>query len=405
MAKVDLAGGPNRPVIVRYAVAVVSVAAALISSHWLKIYLVTAPVSLFICAVMLSAWFGGLRPGLLATLLSVLAFKYYFVAPVHSLALDLEEIPRLLVFALSALFVGLLSAAQRSATESLMYARDDLDRTLHDLQRTNEALQAENAERIRADEALRSAQADLTRVARLTTMGELAASIAHEVNQPLMAVVTNADACLSWLKNDTQNNRPDLDEARQAAERVVRAGHRAGDIIRTIRALARKSSPEMTQFDINDAITEVLTLAHGELRRHEVSLETEFCACLEPVVGDRGQLQQVVLNLIVNGIEAISGVMHGPRMLRISSQRDEPGNVLITVADTGMGLDATKVDRIFDPFFTTKPEGMGMGLSICRSIVEAHGGRLWASPNSPQGSVFQFAVPVAANRIAHASDG
>jgi C4-dicarboxylate-specific signal transduction histidine kinase len=273
--------------------------------------------------------------------------------------------------------------------------------TVQELKRTNQALQAENAERIQADEALRNAQADLARVARLTTMGELTASIAHEVNQPLMAVVTNADTCLRWLTKDP----PDLREAREAAERIVGAGHRAGDIIRTIRVLARKSTPEMTRFDVNSTIRDVLTLTRGELQRHDVSLETELSAGLEPVLGDRGQMQQVVLNLIVNGIEAMTADTHHPRVLRMSSRTAGPGNVLIAVADTGTGLDPTKVDYIFDAFFTTKPDGMGMGLSICRSIIETHGGRLWASPNSPRGSVFQFTVPAAANGILNDSTG
>jgi C4-dicarboxylate-specific signal transduction histidine kinase len=391
----------NFPVVAEYAVAVGSVAAALISSQFLEVYAVTAPVSLFLCAVMFSAWFGRFGPGLFAATLSILAFKYYYAPPLHTLAVDVKEIPRIFVFGLSALFAGLLSAAQRSATESLKRARDDLDRSVHELKRSNEALHAENAERIRGEEALRNAQADLARAARLTTMGELAASIAHEVNQPLMAIVTNADTSLRWLAQDP----PDLDEARQAAERIVRAGHRAGDIIRTIHALARKSTPEMTRFDVNAAIADVLTLTRGELRRHDLLLETELAADLEPVLGDRGQMQQVILNLIVNGIEAMTAGMHRPRMLRVSSEMAGPGNVLIAVADTGMGLDPTKADHIFDTFFTTKPEGMGMGLAICRSIVETHGGRLWASPNSPRGSIFQFTVPVATNGLLNDSSG
>jgi PAS domain S-box-containing protein len=250
-------------------------------------------------------------------------------------------------------------------------------------------------ERKRGEEALRNAQADLTRVARLTTMGELAASIAHEINQPLAAMITNGDACLRWLAND----RPNLDEARQAAERIVRDGHRSVDIIRSVRALAGKSGPEMTQLDINDAIREVLALTRSELHRHDVSLETAFSGGLEPVMGDRVQLQQVILNLIMNGIEAMSAVMHEPRVLRVRSQIDGPGDLLIAVEDSGPGLAPETMDRLFDPFFTTKPSGMGMGLSICRSIVDAPGGRLWASPQSPRGAAFQFTVPTAAKRV------
>jgi len=244
-----------------------------------------------------------------------------------------------------------------------------------------------------AEDALRVAQSELAHVSRLTTMGGFAASIAHEVNQPLMAVVTNADTCLRWLAQDL----PDLDEARQAAERTVNAGHRAADIIKTIRALARKSTAEMTRFDINSAITDILTLARGELQRHDILLETDFSAGVQPIMGDRVQLQQVILNLIRNGVEAMSTVTLRRRVLQVSSQIDERGDVVIAVTDTGTGLDPTKKERIFDAFFTTKPEGMGLGLSICRSIVETHGGRLWASPNLTQGSTFQFTVPAAAD--------
>ncbi|MBV8133844.1 MAG: PAS domain S-box protein [Alphaproteobacteria bacterium] len=245
-----------------------------------------------------------------------------------------------------------------------------------------------------AEDALRLAQSELARVSRLTTMGGFAASIAHEVNQPLMAIVTNAETCLRWLETDPA----DLDEARQAAERIVGNGHRAAAILRSIRGLARKSEPEMTQFDINDGISDVLVLIRGELHRHNVVLETELLPDLPTIMGDRVQLQQVILNLISNGIEAMSAVTLRPRMLRVSSQSDQQRDVTIAVADTGTGLDPTKMESIFDAFFTTKPEGMGMGLSICRSIVEAHGGRLWALPNVPYGSVFRFTVPVMVER-------
>jgi C4-dicarboxylate-specific signal transduction histidine kinase len=225
-------------------------------------------------------------------------------------------------------------------------------------------------------------------------MGELAASIAHEINQPLTGLVSSANACLRWLAND----QPKLDDVRRAVERIVRDGHRAGDIIRGLRTLAGKSGPEMTQLDINDAIREVLILMRSELNQHDVWLETALSGGLEPIMGDRIQLQQVILNLLMNGIEAMSAVMRERRMLRVSSQFDGAGDLLITVEDAGPGLAPETRDRLFDPFFTTKPEGMGIGLSICRSIVDAHGGRLWASPRSPRGAVFQFTVPTAAKR-------
>jgi C4-dicarboxylate-specific signal transduction histidine kinase len=220
-------------------------------------------------------------------------------------------------------------------------------------------------------------------------MGQLTASIAHEINQPLAAIITNADACLLWLEAD----QPDLEEARQAATRIVRNGHRAGDIIKSVRALTRKSAPEMVSIDINDLIREVIVLMGAEFRRHSIRVETALPSNLNSVIGDRVQLQQVVLNLIMNGIEAMSESMQGQRQLHVRSANDQSGRVRVAVEDSGPGLDPARADQLFEAFFTTKPEGMGMGLSICRSIIDAHGGQLWASPNLPNGAVFQFTLP------------
>jgi signal transduction histidine kinase len=231
------------------------------------------------------------------------------------------------------------------------------------------AISLEN-DRLNTD--LRHAQADLLHAARLTTMGELVASVAHEVNQPLMAIATNAAACLQWLTNE----RLDVDQARQAAERVIRNSYHAGDVIKSIYALARKSPPEMTQFEMNGAIGEILELLRAQLRRHDISLETVLRADLPPVMGDRVQLQQVILNLIMNGIEAMSAIVDRPRRLRVNSRFEGTDGVLVAVEDSGPGLDPMAVDRIFDPLFSTKPGGLGLGLSICRSVLTAHGGRV-----------------------------
>jgi PAS domain S-box-containing protein len=244
-------------------------------------------------------------------------------------------------------------------------------------------------ERRRAEEALRNAQAELIRVARLTTMGELLASIAHEINQPLAAVATSGGACLRWLNRD----QPDLDAARDAVSRVVREAHRAGDVIRSLRTLTKKSGPQLTTLDIHDAIEEVLALTRGELHRHGVVLHTDLSAGGRPVLGDKVQLQQVLLNLIMNGIQAMGAVTDRRRELTVSVALAEPGRVQVAVEDTGPGLDPAIAQRIFEPFFTTKSDGLGMGLSICRSIIEAHGGQLWVSPNVPYGTVFRFTVP------------
>jgi signal transduction histidine kinase len=223
-------------------------------------------------------------------------------------------------------------------------------------------------------------------------MGELAASIAHEINQPLGAIVTNANASLRWLNRD----KPDLDEAREATARIVRDGMRAGDVIRGLRALAKKTGPDLASLDINDALQEVLALTRSERQRHGVALRTELSAGDPAVRGDRVQLQQVMLNLIMNGLEAMSAVTDRPKVLTISSELSEADGVLVTVEDTGTGIDPTILERVFDPFYTTKPGGMGMGLPICRSIIEAHGGRFWASARAPHGTAFHFTVPAAA---------
>jgi C4-dicarboxylate-specific signal transduction histidine kinase len=244
-------------------------------------------------------------------------------------------------------------------------------------------------ERRRADEALRNAQAELERVARLTTMGELTASIAHEINQPLAAIVSQGGAGLRWLNRES----PELAEARDAFARVVSEGQRAADVIRGLRSLARKSGPHLTTLDIDDTIREVLSLANGEMQRHGVALRTDLTIDEQRVVGDRVQLQQVLLNLILNGIDAMKAVTDRARELGVSSALAGQGGVVISIEDSGPGLDPAIAQRIFEPFVTTKPEGLGMGLSICRSIIDAHGGRLWVSPGAPYGTRFHFTVP------------
>jgi len=372
----------------RYGVAVLSVAAAVIVGLWPPLHLQRATVSLFLCSVMFSAWFGGIGPALLAISLSVLAFDYYYLLPVYSLALKIEEIPRLIMFALSALFVGSLSAAQRRVVESLRRTRDGLDRTVQELELSNEALHTENAERKRAEEALREAQVELAYVSRLTTLGEMTASIAHETNQPLAAVVTNGSACLRWLAGES----PNLDEAREAARRVVRDGNRASEVIARIRALLQKTDTQQLPLDINQTVQEVVSLVQNEVERKGATLRLELARDLPLVSGDRVQLQQVILNLVMNGTEAMAAVNDRSRELFICSSQDESANVQVAVRDCGMGIVPENMDKIFNAFYTTKSQGMGMGLAISRSIVESHGGRLWAAPNDGPGVTFQFTL-------------
>ena len=248
----------------------------------------------------------------------------------------------------------------------------------------------DTTERKRSEEALREAQAELARVARATTMGELTASIAHEVNQPLAAVVTNANACLRWLNART----PDLDEARTAAQRIVRDGNRASDVIARIRGFLTKGEPVTVQLDANDVVREIIMLTQGEVLRRDASLLTELADGLPAVSADRVQLQQVLLNLMMNALDAMSAVTDRPRVLRIRTSTYESAAILVAFQDSGVGLNPEQMERLFEAFYTTKPEGMGMGLSISRSIVEMHGGRLWATPNDGPGATFQFTLPI-----------
>jgi PAS domain S-box-containing protein len=241
-----------------------------------------------------------------------------------------------------------------------------------------------------AEEALRNAQAELAHVTRVTTLGEMTASIAHEINQPLTAVVANAEACLRWLDRGT----PDLDEARRSVEWIIEAGNRVSEVIRRVRALANKTDIERVPLDLNDVVKEVIALVQGELISHLVSSRMELAPALPMILGDRVQLQQVIINLVMNGIEAMQSVTDRPRELVIRSGQDETHRVLVSVTDSGVGICAKDADRLFNAFFTTKSSGMGMGLSICRSIVEAHGGRLSASCNEGPGATFQFVLPL-----------
>ena len=379
----------NPPAGVKYAVTLVSVASAVIIAWVLwHFWHSEAFASVFFCAIIFGAWFGGFRQGLLGVTFSALAFDYFFLSPIYSLAAKPGEIPRLVIFTVSALFVGSLSAAQRSATESLERARDDLKGIVQELQRSNEALQAESLERKHAEEALREAQADLARVSRVTTMGELTASLAHEVNQPIAAAVTNANTCLRWLTRE----HPDVEEARAAAIRIVKDATRAAEIISRIRLLFKKGTPQRELVDISEVVREMIVLLRGEASRHNILVGTELAADIPQIMGDRVQLQQLLMNLMLNGIEAMKDV-DGKRELVIRSQGAENGEVLVSVNDTGVGLPVQQADHIFKAFFTTKLQGTGMGLSISQSIVESHGGRLWAAGNPPRGASFHFTLP------------
>ena len=479
----------KRPVILSYTVPVLTVGATIVVARWLDLYLNAAPVSLFICAVMFSAWSGGFGPGLLATVLSILAFQYYFVPPIYSFAVETAEIPRAVVFALAAFFVGSLSAGQRSATEALReseqrfrdYAETASDwfwetgpdhsftrvpervttlgvdpagrvgATVRDFATDVEeepekwrlhlaTLEAHRPFRhfryriaaadgsvvyiaasgkpvfdadgrflgyrcvssdvtaaVRAEQVektLHKTRAELAHVTRVTTLGEVTASFAHEVNQPLAAIVNNANACLALLPSGTHA----LDEVRDALGDIVGDAERASAVIQRVRALATRSPAEKVPLRLEDVVEDVVALTASESAVRRVTVRTEVAADLPVVSGDRVELQQVLLNLVVNGMDAMGTVHEQGRLLVIRGRPDMQDGSLaatISVQDHGIGLNAAQMDRIFEAFYTTKPHGMGMGLAISRSIIEIHGGRLWADPNQGPGATFSFSVPAA----------
>jgi C4-dicarboxylate-specific signal transduction histidine kinase len=262
--------------------------------------------------------------------------------------------------------------------------KDERGRPIATLETNNDITAAK-----RAEEALHEARAELAHVTRMTTLGELTASIAHEVNQPLTGVVTNGAASLRWLNREV----PPLDEVRGSVESMISDAKRASDVIQRVRALSKKADPEKAELHINDVIHDVVRLVQHEVLGHGASLRLELVPALPSVLGDRIQLQQVIINLVINGIQAMDSIAEHPRELLIRSQQNEEGQVLVAVKDSGIGINPEHAIRLFNAFFTTKPSGMGMGLSICRSIIEVHGGRVWASDNQGSGATFQFTLP------------
>ncbi len=376
-----------------FGLAIALVAGALGLTLFLQNVVSTAGYLFFYTAVVASAWFGGKRSGWLAVILSTLAVAYFFMPPIYSFKVNRESWPIFVEFAASSTVVSWFSTWRKQAETALRQARDELQMRVEErtaeLKQANEQLMAEMAERRRAEEAYREAQAELARVTRISALGALAASISHEVNQPLAAVVTNADACMMWLSGEP----PNLAEARSAVECIAQEGTRASEVVRHIRAMFTKATPERARVQVNELIREVGVLMEPEAARNQVALHTDLAADLPAATGDRIQLQQVIVNLILNGIEAMSAVHDRPRSLLIRSQVYDSDEVLVSVRDSGIGIDPKNDRRIFDAFFTTKAQGMGMGLSISHSIIEAHGGRLWAGANADHGATFHFTLP------------
>ena len=348
----------------------------------------------FSVAVILSTWFGRAGAGWLAVVYSTLAVMYYFTPPLRSFAVRSSELPFFLTFVACEVGVTQLIGWRRRVEDSLRRSRDELEARVAErtaeLKNANEALMKQMEEQKRTEETLQVTRTELTRVARITTIGELTASIAHEVNQPLAAVVANADACVAWLSRE----HPDLGEARAAAERATQGATRAAEVIARIRSLINKATPEKSRLQINQVIEQTIALAEGQASRNNVLIELELSQDLPHVLGDGIQLQQVILNLLMNGIEAMTSVTDRPRALVIRSEPQTGAQIQVSVEDSGIGVSAEVMGRLFEPFFTTRSKGMGMGLPISRSIIEAHGGRLWAESNGAGGAIFRFTLPI-----------
>jgi C4-dicarboxylate-specific signal transduction histidine kinase len=376
-----------------YGLAIALVSVALILSLVLRVPFGNPFWFFFSVAVIASTWFGGRGPGWVAVGLSTVAVLYYFIPPIDSFAVKPQDVPFFLTFVACESIANWLISWQKRAEESLRQARDELevrvDERTAELKSANEALLAQMAEQRRTEEALQRTRTELARVVRITTIGELTASIAHEVNQPLAAVVANADACVAWLAPES----PNLFEARAAAERTIQGATRASEVIVRIRSLINKTAPERAQVQLNEVVKETIALTERQASRNNISVVTELSPGLPIVLGDRIQLQQVILNLMLNGIESMSAISNRSRRLLIRSRVQEDDQVCISVEDNGIGVSAENMLRLFEPFFTTRSQGIGMGLAISRSIIEAHGGRLWAESAVDQGSVFQFTLP------------
>ncbi|HEX5421897.1 MAG TPA: ATP-binding protein [Gammaproteobacteria bacterium] len=339
----------------------------------------------FYAAVVGGAWFG-LGPGVLAFALSALAAADFWTPEWFNLDIRPADLPSFIAFVLFAL-MSLAWGFQRRRTQYALEAT--VQQRTADLVKANAALQAEMAqreaaqkERARTERALREAEVELARTLRLATMAELAATIAHEINQPLAAITANGSACLRSLGR----NPPMLDTAREAAACIVADGHRAGDVIARIRALFNKEPPCEQLLDLNDVIRRVLELSRGAIERQQVALRTELAQPAAMVMADPVQLQQVLVNLVNNALEAMEGGGLRPRVLDVRSEIERGEAVAVTVEDTGSGLDPEQVSHVFDSFYTTKAGGIGLGLAISRSIVEAHGGTMWAEPAADGGA-------------------
>ena len=374
-----------------YAPAVALVAGALLLTLILQ-HVQQKPPSLFLfyVAIVGAAWIGGRGPGLLAAALSGPAGLYFNTGALHGYVLSVDSVILSASFLTCAVAGGALNAWRLSNAEGLRKSHRALEIKALELQYANERLRAQIANREHAERALRETQSELMRIERLTTMGQLTASIAHEVKQPLTAIIANASSCARWLDRAT----PDIAEARAAALRIVRDGERANEVIGHIRALTRRGAAQHSDLNVGDAIASVLALTANELEANGVRVRVCLPPSMPPIKGDRIQLQQLFLNLIMNAIEAMAQMPVAARSLSVQGRTDAD-QITLTIADSGCGLAPDVARNLFQAFTTNKPNGMGLGLSICRTIVETHGGTIEAGPAAAcRGAAFTIALPL-----------
>lgn len=352
------------------------------------VYTQRPPLFWFFAAVAAAAWLGGRGPGLLAAGVSLPFGLYFYATARPDRGLHGRDILLLVFFGLCAFLGGALYARRREAEDRLHTAHRQLQAKAAELQRTNDALVAEMAERRRTEAALETTRNNLACAQRLTAMAEMAATVAHEINQPLTAMRTNADTCVRWLSAP----EPDLGEALAAAQRASHQADRASQVVTRIRAMVKTALSPPVAVSVRTSLDEVLSLLRAEIEKLAVNVHIDLASDLPPIRGDRIQFQQVFANLVTNSLESLSQICDRPRQIWITATSSS-GSVAITVRDNGPGFADGIHERLFDSFVTTKSGGMGMGLSICRTIVEAHGGTLTAIPSSPSGAQFTITLP------------
>jgi C4-dicarboxylate-specific signal transduction histidine kinase len=373
----------------RYGLVLVFVVAAYLTAILLEAGTGKFTAFPFYAAVVAGAWLG-VGPGLLSFALSSVVAADFWTPSRYSLHIETVDLPSFAAFVVFALMSLAWSMQRRRAQHAL--ERTVQERTA-ELVQANAALKAEMVEREATERALRDAEAELARTLRLATMAELAATIAHEINQPLAAITANGSACLRSLQRDP----PLLDNVREAASCIVADGHRASDVIARIRALFNKEPPREQLLNLNEIVEAVLALSRGAIERQQVTVRAELANPPPLVRADPVQLQQVIVNLVTNALEAMAGTPEAERMMTVRSWVEDE-TAAVTVEDYGAGLDPDRVARIFDSFYTTKPGGIGVGLAISRSIIDAHGGSMWAAPGAPIGAVVGFDLPLAVLR-------